>query len=110
QQKELVFIVILIIRNAMNLAHNLIDNNTIELKPEYHFNEVKKQYQELATIYSLLSKITPHVLSLLQHDLTRDISAPETSQFRELDERLRLILEIGDPDMLVDLKVNNDFK
>ncbi|CAG8853261.1 17966_t:CDS:2, partial [Gigaspora margarita] len=60
--------------------------------------------------YSLLSKITPHVLSLLQHDLTGDISALENSQSKELDERLRLMLEIGDPDILVDLRINNGFK
>lgn len=46
----------------------------------------------------------------MQHDLTGDISVPENSQSRELDERLRLMLEIGDPDILVDLRINNGFK
>ncbi|CAG8754096.1 2403_t:CDS:2, partial [Racocetra fulgida] len=75
--------------------------------PQYFTRAMRKN---IFAKYSLLSKITPHVLSLLQHDLTGDVSALENSQSKELDEHLRLMLEIGDSDILVDLRINNGFK
>ncbi|CAG8645466.1 9630_t:CDS:2, partial [Racocetra fulgida] len=86
----------------MNPARNPIDNSTVELKLEYHFNEVKEQYHELATIVKNSND--------LYQLMNIYISAPENSQSRELEERLKLMLEIRDPDILVDLRINNGFK
>ena len=49
-------------------------------------------------------------MRLLYYDLTGDSSVGVTEKVRQMDERLRLMLELGDPEIIVDLRTNNGFK
>lgn len=46
----------------------------------------------------------------LFHDLTGDAAVPSNSTSKLLDERLRQMFELQDPNIVVDLRVNNGFK
>jgi len=40
--------------------------------------------------------------------LTGDVSAAETANEAKVDERVRLVLELGDPDIAIDLREHNN--
>lgn len=46
----------------------------------------------------------------LFHDLTGDAAVPSNSKCKLLDERLQQMFELQDPDIVIDLRVNNGFK
>lgn len=46
----------------------------------------------------------------LYHDLTGDSSATDNSRSAEVDQRIRIILELGDPEIVMDLRQNKGFK
>ncbi|CAG8559872.1 42298_t:CDS:2 [Gigaspora margarita] len=60
--------------------------------------------------YSLITKITPSVLRYLYHDLVGDSSAVDNSYSAEVDKRVRIMLELGDPEICIDMHKNNGFK
>ena len=60
--------------------------------------------------YSLIVKVTPALLRHLYHDLTGDATVASNKISKELDERLRWMLTFQDPNITVDLRINNGFK
>ncbi|UZO26953.1 uncharacterized protein OCT59_019163 [Rhizophagus irregularis] len=60
--------------------------------------------------YSLVKTITPAILRILYYDLTGDAAVASNSISKELEERLRLMLELEDPSIICDLRQNNGFK
>ena len=50
------------------------------------------------------------MLRQLFHDLTGDAAASPNVISKELEERLRWMLALQDPNITVDLRVNNGFK
>ncbi|CAB4381993.1 unnamed protein product [Rhizophagus irregularis] len=55
-------------------------------------------------------KISPAILRMLYFDLTGDASVTSNAISREVEERLRLMLTLADPDIIFDLRTNNGFK
>jgi len=47
---------------------------------------------------------------MLYFDLTGDASVTSNAISREVEERLRLMLTLADPDIIFDLRTNNGFK
>ena len=60
--------------------------------------------------YSLIVKVTPALLRNLYHDLTGDATIAPNNITKELDERLQWMLTLQDPNITVDLRINNGFK
>lgn len=58
----------------------------------------------------MVAKVTPALLRNLYHDLTGDATVASNSITKELDERLRWMLTLQDPNITVDLRINNGFK
>ena len=50
------------------------------------------------------------MLRTLYYDLTGDASTTSNSICKEMEERLRMMLTLGDPSIIVDLRINNGFK
>ena len=59
--------------------------------------------------YSLFKKVTPAILRTLYFDLTGDASATNTIS-KEIEEHLRVMMQLEDPSIIVDLRTNNGFK
>lgn len=54
--------------------------------------------------------MSPVLLRQLFHDLTGDALISPNAILKELEERLRWMLVLQDPNITVDLRVNNGFK
>ena len=50
------------------------------------------------------SSIKPAILRALYRELTHDASAPSNMDEAEIDERVKLVLEMEDPDIVIDLR------
>ena len=50
------------------------------------------------------SAVKPAVLRYFYHDLTGDSSGSETSSQKELDDRVKQMIEMEDPDIVADLR------
>lgn len=53
--------------------------------------------------------MAPSVWKLLYHDLAGDNSTPPHELSKEMQERVRLILDLQDADIIMDLRINNGF-
>ncbi|CAG8847418.1 13572_t:CDS:2 [Gigaspora margarita] len=73
--------------------------------PYYHTRAMKTNY--LRTCDLLLPKIKPVALRTIYRILTGDSSVPESANIAKIDKRIRLILELGDPKVTVDLREHN---
>lgn len=60
--------------------------------------------------YSLVKKVTPAMLRTLYYDLTGDASTTSNLICKEMEARLRIMLTLEDPSIIVDLRINNGFK
>ena len=53
--------------------------------------------------------MTPSVWKLLYNDLAGDNSTPPHELSKEMQERIRTILDLQDADIIMDLRINNGF-
>ncbi|CAB4392337.1 unnamed protein product [Rhizophagus irregularis] len=54
--------------------------------------------------------VTPAVIQTLYFDLTGDASTTNNVISKEIEERLRIMMQLEDPLIIVDLHTNNGFK
>ncbi|CAG8633361.1 11116_t:CDS:2 [Ambispora leptoticha] len=73
--------------------------------PRYHTRAMRINY--LRTCELLLPKAKPSSLQTIYRMLTGDVSAAETTDQAKLDERVRIALDLGDPEIAVDLREHN---
>lgn len=59
--------------------------------------------------YSLVKTLNPSILNMLYCDLTGNTSTFNDIS-KDMQERLKLMLELEDPNIIVDLRTNNGFK
>ncbi|GBB94499.1 hypothetical protein RclHR1_23690001 [Rhizophagus clarus] len=60
--------------------------------------------------YSLVKTITLVILRILYYDLTGDATITNDVISKEIEERLKMILMLEDPSIIVDMRINNGFK
>ena len=60
--------------------------------------------------YSLVKKVTLAILRTFYYDLTGDAFTTSNSICKEIEDRLRIMLTLEDPSIIVNLRINNDFK
>ncbi|GES77507.1 hypothetical protein GLOIN_2v1482475 [Rhizophagus clarus] len=75
--------------------------------PSYFTHQMRKNVTEK---YSLIAKMAPSVWKLLYNDLAGDNSTPPHELSKEMQEKLRTILELQDADIVMDLRINNGFR
>ncbi|POG72960.1 hypothetical protein GLOIN_2v1773072 [Rhizophagus irregularis DAOM 181602=DAOM 197198] len=75
--------------------------------PKYYTRQMRKNALKE---YSLFKKVTPVVLRTLYFDLTGDASTTNNVISKEIEERLRIMMQLEDPSIIVDLRTNNGFK
>ena len=68
----------------------------------YHTRVMRINY--LRTCDLLLPKVKSSTLRTIYRMLTGDISAAVTTNVAKVDERVRLALELGDPEITIDLR------
>ena len=54
--------------------------------------------------------MAPSIWKLLYHDLAGDNSTLPHELSKEMQERIRLILDLQDADIIMDLRINNGFR
>ncbi|CAB5180640.1 unnamed protein product [Rhizophagus irregularis] len=74
--------------------------------PRYHTRAMRINY--LRTCDLLLPKVKPSALRTIYRMLTGDISAAENAIEAKVDECVRLALELGDPEITIDLREHNN--
>src|SRR5581483_7136011 len=74
----------------------------------YHIRTMRTNY--LRTCDLLLPKAKPSALRTIYRMLTGDISAANTINDAKVDERVRLALELGDPEITIDLREHGNGK
>ncbi|PKY60554.1 hypothetical protein RhiirA4_484384 [Rhizophagus irregularis] len=70
--------------------------------PHYHTRTMRINYQHTCDL--LLPKVKSSALRTIYRMLTGDISAANTTNDAKVDERVRLALELGDPEITIDLR------
>ena len=70
--------------------------------PVYHTRSMRQALQ--SKFGRVTAGIKPCVLRALYRDLTNDHSSPSNVTEAEIDERMRMLLEMEDPDVVVDLR------
>ncbi|CAB5350497.1 unnamed protein product [Rhizophagus irregularis] len=76
--------------------------------PRYHTRTMRINY--LRTCELLLPKAKPSSLRTIYRMLTGDVSAAETANEARVNERVKMFLELGDPDITIDLREHNSGK
>ena len=71
----------------------------------YHISNSKQFLQ-----YSYIRKVTSAILRMLHFDLTGNAAVTSDAISRDVEERLRLMLSLADPNIIFDLRTNNGFK
>jgi len=74
--------------------------------PQYHTRAMRANY--LHTYDLLLPKIKPALLRMIYHKLTGDILAAESTNEAKVDACIKLVLELGDPNITTDLREYNE--
>ncbi|CAJ0824720.1 14777_t:CDS:2 [Entrophospora sp. SA101] len=69
--------------------------------PIYFTRQMKKS---VINKYSLLIKASSSVMKVLYQDLTGDVSKPNDEQSKDIQERIKLMLDTQDPDIMIDLR------
>ncbi|CAJ0899955.1 5410_t:CDS:2, partial [Entrophospora sp. SA101] len=69
--------------------------------PIYFTRQMKKS---VINKYSLLIKASSSVMKVLYQDLTGDVSKPNDEQSKDIQERMKLMLDTQDPDIMIDLR------
>ena len=54
--------------------------------------------------------ITLEILRVLYYDLTGDVAITNDVISKEIEERLKMMLVLEDPSIVVDMRINNGFK
>ncbi|CAG8607329.1 5784_t:CDS:2, partial [Gigaspora rosea] len=75
--------------------------------PRYFTRQMRKN---VLNKYSYIQKVTPAVLRMLHFDLTGNAAVTSDAVSRDVEERLRLMLTLADPNIIFDLRTNNGFK
>ncbi|GES77742.1 hypothetical protein GLOIN_2v1780244 [Rhizophagus clarus] len=70
--------------------------------PHYFTRQMRKNY-------SYIKKVSPAILRMLYFDFTGDASVTSNAISRDVEERLRLMLTLADPNIIFDLRTNNGF-
>jgi hypothetical protein len=76
--------------------------------PRYHTCTMRTNY--LRTCDLLLPKVRPSAFRTIYRMLTGDVFAAENTIKAKVDKRIRLALELGDPDITIDLQEHKDKK
>src|SRR6266542_4046602 len=74
--------------------------------PHYHTRAMQVNY--LRTCDLLLPKAKSSALRTIYRMLTGDVSAAETANEAKVDEHVKLALELGDPEITIDLREHNN--
>src|SRR6266496_949724 len=74
--------------------------------PYYHTRAMRVNY--LRTCDLLLPKAKSSALRTIYRMLTGDVSAAKTANEAKVDECVKLALELGDPEITIDLREHND--
>ncbi|CAG8839508.1 23352_t:CDS:2, partial [Gigaspora margarita] len=82
-----------------------IINNLQTNAPKYHTRAMKIGY--LRTCDMLLPKVRPAMLRSIYRMLTGDMSASESLDEKIIDTRIRLALDLCDPEISIDLREHN---
>ncbi len=53
--------------------------------------------------------MAPSIWKILYHDLAGDNSTPPHELSKEMQESMRIILDLQDADIIMDLRINNGF-
>ncbi|XP_070556692.1 uncharacterized protein [Ptychodera flava] len=80
---------------------------TIEIEkeaPKYHTRQMRREFSDKV---STLAKVKPMHLRELYRLLTNDSAAPSTQQEAERDQRVQMMVELGDPKIFCDLRTHN---
>ncbi|RIA82589.1 hypothetical protein C1645_835141 [Glomus cerebriforme] len=75
-----------------------------DIIPIYCTSQMRKNVLQK---YSLVRNISKPVLRMLYHDLTGDASLANDQISKEMEERLRLMMLLEDPSIIIDLRINN---
>ncbi|CAG8700766.1 3744_t:CDS:1, partial [Funneliformis mosseae] len=60
--------------------------------------------------YSLIHNLSKPVLRMLYYNLSSDTSLANDKISKEIEERLRLIILLKDPSIIIDLRTSNRFQ
>ena len=92
---------VLTLRKKTSLSQQTIEK-VKEKIPVYHTRSMRQVWQ--SKFGRVTAGIKPCVLRALYKDLTNDHSSPSNVTEAEIDERMRMLLEMEDPDVVVDLR------
>ncbi|CAG8748188.1 32351_t:CDS:10 [Gigaspora margarita] len=70
----------------------------------------RQMHKNVLNKYSYIQKVTPAILRMLHYNLTGNAAVSSDIVSRDVEERLRLMLTLADPNIIVDLRTNNGFK
>src|SRR6266540_392748 len=73
--------------------------------PRFHIRAMRINYTRTCDL--LLPKAKPSALQTIYRILTGDVSAAENLNEAKVDERIKLALEFGDPEITIDLREHN---
>ncbi|XP_013398537.1 uncharacterized protein LOC106165011 [Lingula anatina] len=88
----------------LNTTNKLIHQIEKDI-PVYHTREMRKRFRER---FSLVSNAKPVLLNEMYQFLTNDSTAEECTTSKEVRQRLKFLLDVQDPDLVVDLRSMNE--
>ncbi|GES98745.1 hypothetical protein GLOIN_2v1804101 [Rhizophagus clarus] len=92
-------------RDEIKLAQTIASIQS--LLPKYFTKQMRKN---VLYKYSLVKTITLAILRVLYYDLTGDAAMTSNIISKEIEERLKIMLMLEDPSIIVDMRINNGFK
>ncbi|CAG8461157.1 11023_t:CDS:2 [Racocetra fulgida] len=103
------------IQSASSPARSPENDSTLEMRPSCLFNDIQEIYVPVAEQIRVTDEyekiyICEGVLRHLYHNLTGDSSAFDNARSEQVDQRIKMVLELGNPEIIIDLRKNNGFK
>ncbi|KAI8517529.1 hypothetical protein Bbelb_035460 [Branchiostoma belcheri] len=88
----------------LNTTHKLIHQVEKDV-PVYHTREMRKRFTER---FSLVTNAKPVVLKEMYQFLTNDVATEECTASTAVRQRLKILLDTQDPDLVVDMRSLNE--
>ena len=86
---------------SLSLNQKVISKLTEDM-PVFHTRAMRQEF--ISHFGCLMDGTKPYVLRSIYHELTKDCSSARTLEEKEVDARVKEVLEAEDPDILVDLR------
>ena len=90
--------------DTLSSKATVITTKILQNMPKYHTRQMRREFAHLC---GMLADVKPAFLREMYRMLTNDNSAASNDTTAEVDQRIKMMIDMQDPEVVVDLRENN---